>query len=289
METAKLLEILNSQFNVELIDVFSNIMPNTDLHYKDYCTNSFLKTYQGLMLSGRKSVSKVASACFVSDYVIEQAIDKQVDFLIVKHPLDWIEIPGKFVALKEQSYKKCVEAELNLYVIHSALDRHEKFSPSINLVKALGLHLESKLYLDDDLFGYICDNDLSYDCLYSKIKKTLGLTKLQALHKNDKCSRIAIVSGGGDSEEYLSCAIEQGCDTYITGIAFCEGNEFSKINNPKFRELADKQNINILGGSHYATERFGLIAIENYLRSIGINSIFIEEEPKYKELIEMWG
>ncbi|RCX21010.1 putative NIF3 family GTP cyclohydrolase 1 type 2 [Anaerobacterium chartisolvens] len=288
METEILINTLNDQFDVGLTDVFSNIMPSTDLYYRDYCTNSFFKTYQGLMLSGKSSVKKVAAACFLNDYIVEKAISSDVDFLIVKHPLDWLEFPGKFESLQQHSYKKCVKSGLNVYVIHSALDRHEYFSPSINLVKVLGLKTKAKLYVENDAFGCICDIDLSYDCLYAKIKNSLGLSKLQALRFNDRCQLVAIVSGGGDSEEYLRYASNQGCDTYVTGIAFCEGNEYSRVNNLKFRKLAERLKINILGGSHYATERFGMMAVSEYLESIGLVSTFIEEEPKYKELAEMW-
>ena len=65
---------------------------------------------------------------------------------------------------------------------------------------------------------------------------------------------------------------------FVTGIAV--KNEHSK----KAHEFAEEHRINILGGTHYSTERFACIAMVDYFRKLGLSSEFIEGKPVMEDM-----
>ena len=42
--------------------------------------------------------------------------------------------------------------------------------------------------------------------------------------------------------------------------------------------------INVLGGTHYSTEKFACISMVDYFKKIGLSSNFIEDKPVMKDM-----
>jgi len=89
---------------------------------------------------------------------------------------------------------------------------------------------------------------------------------------------VAIVAGGGNDIEFLKEIKEKGINTFITGITAL--NEHSK----KTHEFAKENKINILGGTHYSTEKFALQRMCNYFKKLNMPSEFIEGKPVLEDL-----
>jgi hypothetical protein len=45
-----------------------------------------------------------------------------------------------------------------------------------------------------------------------------------------------------------------------------------------------KNKLNLLGGTHYSTEKFACMEMVNYFKQKGIDCEFIEDEPMFEDL-----
>ena len=246
MISKTIIDFLDNEFAVKHKDVFANIMPFVDQNYCDYCTDAYKQFHQGIMLDNSSDIHRVACACFLSSDTIDYAILRGCQLLIVKHPLDWSEKSSQFLAIPKSSYEKCKQFGLSVYVIHSAIDRHDVFSPSLNLAKELGLTIEGKLNFKEDIFGVYGKRYGSIDQAIQEVKRNLDINYVQVYDSKKAIKKIAIVSGGGDSVEYLKIAKKHECDLYITGIIYSNQSEYARKNNPIFRKYAKEMGISLI-------------------------------------------
>ena len=99
-----------------------------------------------------------------------------------------------------------------------------------------------------------------FDFFYHTYKRTTKVEESQGLYT---------------FEEEISNA---GVNTFVTGVAV--KNEHSS----KAHVYAEKQGINILGGTHYSTEKFACMSMVDYFTKIGLPSEFIEDEPVMEDI-----
>jgi len=52
----------------------------------------------------------------------------------------------------------------------------------------------------------------------------------------------------------------------------------------KAHEFAEKHKVNLLGGTHYSTEKFACIAMIDYFKKIGLSAEFIKDEPVMEDM-----
>ena len=62
-------------------------------------------------------------------------------------------------------------------------------------------------------------------------------------------------------------------NVFVSGITV--KNDYSKAAH----EFAQAHKINILGGTHYSTEKFACIAMMDYFKKLGLPAKFIADEP----------
>jgi putative NIF3 family GTP cyclohydrolase 1 type 2 len=89
---------------------------------------------------------------------------------------------------------------------------------------------------------------------------------------------VAVIAGGGNNIDMLEEIIKAGVNTFVTGITV--KNEHSR----KAHEFAKEHKINILGGTHYSTEKFACIAMCDYFGKIGLPFEFIEDKPVTEDI-----
>ena len=85
--------------------------------------------------------------------------------------------------------------------------------------------------------------------------------------------RVALAAGGGLIEEVVKEAAQNNVNVFVTGIT---------INNDHTAEvhaLAEALEMNILGGTHYSTEKFACIQMADYFQKFGVPCEFIEGKP----------
>ena len=77
----------------------------------------------------------------------------------------------------------------------------------------------------------------------------------------------------GKEVELLEDIAKARVNSFVTGTTV--KNEHSK----KAHNSAEKQKINILGGTHNSTEKVACISMIDYFKKVGLPSEFIEDKP----------
>jgi putative NIF3 family GTP cyclohydrolase 1 type 2 len=72
--------------------------------------------------------------------------------------------------------------------------------------------------------------------------------------------------------------VKKGINTFITGVS--RHDHFHEGEHSSARDLK----LNLLGGTHYSTEKFACIALCEYFRKIGLPAEFIPDEPGMDDL-----
>jgi len=90
--------------------------------------------------------------------------------------------------------------------------------------------------------------------------------------------KIALVAGGGMDTEMLKEIAAEGINTLVTGVTVL--NDFSKERH----DFAKEHGINIIGGTHYSSEKYACIAMCDYFETLELKAEFIADEPCMADL-----
>lgn len=206
----------------------------------------------GLQLENNGKVSRIGAAVDSHIGVIEEAVDRGVDLLVVHHGLFWSEV----TPLKGANYRKlrlAIDNNLAVYGAHLPLDLHPKLGNNALLAKALGLRQPKPFFYEKDQWiGCQFDVRLQRGALADKLKKVLGHAPILLPHGPEMIRKVGIVTGGAGNE--LVKAAQEGVDTFITG----EGANHTY-------GIARELGLNVFYGGHYATETFGVKALAQLL------------------------
>jgi len=90
--------------------------------------------------------------------------------------------------------------------------------------------------------------------------------------------KVAVAAGGGTDTFVINELIENGIDVLITGVTL--NNKYTL----SAHELAKENAINLLGGTHYSSEKFACIEMCKYFSGLGLLSAFVEDIPCFDDL-----
>jgi len=171
---------------------------------------------------------------------------------------------------------------ISIYNLHVPLDNFSEYSTSKTLADVLDIKIEKPFA---SYGGALCGvigktNCKNMEELNEKFSKVLGHgTSLYLYGDNDiKDGKIAIVAGGGNNKDTVLEMLDNNVSVLITGIS---------VNNESYSEihkLEQNNNINVLGGTHYSTEKFACEKICTYFEKFGLPSVFIEGEPIIEDM-----
>ena len=249
------------------------------------CPN-FLKRSMGLVCDFAVEINRVYTAVFPSADVMQKILGDgtQDGMLFVHHPSIWDirKAPEVFQQMDRALLQKFKEKRISIYNLHVPLDNFGKHSTSVTLAKALGVKPANTFA---PYFGAMVGIFGKSDCatvqdLKNKFQEIVNnRVSLYNYGDNDiKDATVAIVAGGGNDVETLEEISKAGINTFVTGITV--KNEFSN----KAHVYAEKQRINVLGGTHYSTEKFACMSMVDYFTKIGLPSEFIEDEPVMEDI-----
>ncbi len=198
-------------------------------------------------------VTKIAAAVDAHLPVVQQAVLKGCDFLLVHHGMFW-NGPHPLVGSQFAKIQTCVQGNLAVYSAHLPLDGHTVFGNSMLLAKALEDSDRWEPFFPYKNFdiGVRAEIHLNRDELVSRLADVLGSPVHLCPGGPETTGHIGVVTGGAGSE--IASMKEAGIDTFITG----EGPHWSYT-------LAEELGINVLYGGHYATETFGVKALAAHL------------------------
>lgn len=250
-----------------------------------YLTPSFKERSMGLVCDFTNEINKVYSAVFPTENIMKKIIDDGVRdaLLFLHHPSIWdIRRPQPFYQMDKALVEKFKENRISIYNLHVPLDNFSEYSTSNTLADALDIEIEKPFA---EYRGGLCGVIGKTKCmkieeLSNKFSKVLGHnTSLYLYGDNDiKDGRVAIVAGGGNNKDTVTEMLENNVKVLITGISV------KNARSEEVHELEQENRINVLGGTHYSTEKFACQKMCTYFEKFGIFSAFIEGEPVYEDM-----
>jgi len=225
--------------------------------YKDYCPN-------GLQVEGRDEVRRVLAGVTASQALVDAAIARGADTLLVHHGWFWRGEDGRVTGFRKARLQALLGHDINLIAYHLPLDAHPEFGNNARWAKRLGWTLEGH-FGDQDLgcFGGNSSSETLAD-LAAQLKSELRRDPLVIGDPGRPVKRIAWCSGGAQS--YFETAIGLGVDVYVSG-------EISE----QHVHLARETGVAYIAAGHHATERFGVQALAAHLvERFGIECEFLD-------------
>jgi putative NIF3 family GTP cyclohydrolase 1 type 2 len=280
MDAKKLYEKLDKDFELDLC--------KDDWHYmnfNEYFSENFKERYMGIVLDNSEKIERVYTAVFPSDKVLREILEFGVmDTLIVTHhPMIWdIRKSNIFSNINIELLPLLKEKRISLYTMHVPLDKNGKYSTSVNLAKALDIKIEGEFF---EYFGvkvavYGKTNLKTPEELANKLSEVVGhRIKLWKYGGNEiKNNTVALVGGGGNDMDVVKGLKELNINTFLTGVTVL--NEFSK----KVHKFEKDNSINLIGGTHYSTEKFACISLCDYFNILNLPCIFLEDIPILEDM-----
>lgn len=283
MEAKKLYDKLEEDFiTPEMEDDWAPHMEEV----QDYLSENYKKRSMGLVCDNSESINKVYTAVFPSKKVMEKILLEGAEdaMLFVHHPSIWDirNAPKVFSQMDRNLLEKFKEKRISIYNLHVPLDNHGEYSTSKTLADALGVEYEKSFapYFKA-LCGMIGKTELkTIQELSEKYTEVIGhKTSLYNYGKDEiKNQRVALIAGGANDIEFLQQIVDEGVNTFVTGITA------KNSHSQKAHDFAKEHKINVLGGTHYSTEKFACIAMCDYFKKLGLESKFIEDEPVMEDM-----
>lgn len=229
--------------------------------FRDYAPN-------GLQVEGRAEVRRVVSGVTASLALIERAIELEADAILVHHGWFWRGEDPRVVATRKRRLARLLAHDINLYAYHLPLDAHPRLGNNAQLALRLGLASHAA-FGDQDLgaLGRVEEPGAATAGEFAaRVAARLGRVPLLIGDAARPLRRVAWCTGG--AQGFFEDAIAAGADLYLSG----------EISEPTVH-LARESGVAYLAAGHHATERYGVVALGEWLaHEHGIEHIAVEIE-----------
>lgn len=213
--------------------------------FKDYAPN-------GLQVEGKQEVRKIVTGVTASLALLEAAVAKNADMILVHHGYFWPNEDARIVGMKKRRLALLLKHEINLLGYHLPLDAHAEFGNNVQLGRQLGLNIEgfSGKY---NLIAYASSQEnMTKEQLRMLIDKRLDRKSLMVGPQEKTIKKIAWCTGA--AQNYIQHAIDLRADAFISG-------EISE----QTTHIAEENQIIYVAAGHHATERYGIEALGKHL------------------------
>lgn len=255
---------------------------------KEFVTENFRNRYMGILADNTDEIQKVYTAVFPSEKVMQEILSRNEKnvLLFTHHPVDWKIRPNQsaFVNLNRDILSKFKENKISIYTLHTPLDGNGEYSTSVNFAKALGITQTGEFA---EYYGFLSGVIGETNCkniseMAEKVEKVVGhQVKVWNYGISEIDSgKVALVAGGGTDEEILSELVKLEIKTFLTGVTFHNNYEPSV----QAHKIAKENGINLIGGTHYSTEKFACIKMLEYFEKQKLSAEFLEDEPDMGDL-----
>jgi len=217
--------------------------------FRDYCPN-------GLQIEGRDEIKTLVSGVTACQALIDAAIEKQADAILVHHGYFWKNETAVITGIKRRRIQALLENNISLIAYHLPLDAHERYGNNITLAQRLDMEIEGCLEQGAAKgllwYGKLTDGISAAD-LSRRIESRLQRAPLHLAATSDRrIRRIGWCSGG--AQHYIDEAAALGLDAYISG----------EVSEQTFH-LAKELDIHYFAAGHHATESYGVQALASHL------------------------
>lgn len=245
--------------NLNEIIAFCNTLLTPE-KYRDYCPN-------GLQVEGRAEVSKIVSGVTASQALLDAAVERQADLILVHHGYFWKGEPEAVTGMKKRRLQTLLTHDISLLAYHLPLDGHPELGNNAQLAEQLDLTISGGLEPDNPLsIGLV--GRLSQPLSAAEFTNRIGTAMARDVLHIDGGSEMIETVGWctGAAQGYIDKAAALGLDAFISG-------EISEPTVHSARELG----IHYFAAGHHATERYGVQALaEKLQRQFDIEHEFID-------------
>lgn len=271
MLTSQVIDLLDREFRVlEVGDPYlvKHALSDTG---RAQATEAFLREKSGLMFNFTELVSKVYCVVFTTREVLDLLLQvaKAPSLLFTHHPHDYHEDIRGVGPFPEDYLAELEEREIAVYTIHTPLDVGLNISVSRSLAQRLSL-LKTIPFSEAcgghlGVMGSLYTTDL--DEMAAHLCRSFNISTVDVFDYGATEGPVAVVAGGGDQSRILKEAKELGYTTYITGTVVHRWKRQSiQDMNREFHRLAREWKINLIGASHYCTEKCAVQDVGAYVR-----------------------
>ncbi len=244
---------------------------------------AFLSLKTNLMTTGSPEIDQVSTVVFITETVADKLLAaSEPQLIFTHHPFDYFEDQRGIVPIATTCLERLSARGHALFSCHAGLDTHSHYGTSRALAELLNITVDEEFY---DYFGapaavtghlpQLTDYEQFSLTVQEKLQRPF-VTKVQ--HRKT-VKKVAVAAGGGELPDVLQMAYDRGCDTLLTGtVEHRWGLPGVQENNRAFHQLNESLGLNLVGGTHFGTERPALIRLLDYFGSKGIVADYIEDE-----------
>ena len=269
------------------------IKPGMNDDWARYMVNSsellcpeFKARSMGLVCDFTDHVSRIFSAVFPSTRTMQYVVDSGAEesMLFVHHPMIWDirKAPDVFIDMDKDLLNEFRRRKISIYCLHVPLDDYGEFSTSVNLAKALRIKpVRSFAPYYGAMAGVFGETELTTtEDLLTNLSHAIGHeARLYGYGSSEsKDKKVAVIAGGGNDAVFLSEIASAGVSVLITGITV--KSDYSRTAH----ELAAAKEINVIGGTHYSTEKFACMSMVSYFSRLGLAAQFVDDEPVLEDM-----
>jgi dinuclear metal center YbgI/SA1388 family protein len=227
------------------------------VRFRDYCPN-------GLQVEGRGRVGRIVCGVTASQALIETAIERGADALLVHHGWFWKAEDGRVTGFRKQRMARLLAHDINLFAYHLPLDAHAALGNNAQLALRLGWTVTGRFGEQDIGFVGVPPAPTLAGDLAQQLERVLGRPPLLIGDPKHPVARIAWCSGG--AQDYFEVALATGADVFISG-------EISE----QTVHLARETGMAFIAAGHHATERYGVMALGAHLaEKFGVDCEFVD-------------
>ena len=217
---------------------------------KDYCPN-------GLQVEGRSTVIKILGGVTASQALIDEAVTRGVDAILVHHGFFWKGERDEITGIKRNRLKALLENDISLLAYHLPLDVHAEVGNNVQLAKQLDLiisgPLEPKASKSIGLVGEL-NAAMSAGEFKAFVNTVLNRECMHIGDEDQVIKKIAWCTGA--AQGMIEQAVDLGVDAFLSG----------EISEPTVH-TALETGVHYFSAGHHATERYGIQALGKKLET----------------------
>lgn len=281
MKAKSLYDILDKQF---IFDYLSDEWYVYMTNLKDYVAENFKITNMGILCDFADEITEVFTAVFPSINVMKKIVESGVKnaMLFVHHASDWDSRQRPpFPMMNRELIEQFKQNNISIYCLHVPLDHYGEYSTGCAFASQLTMDIKQSF---GAYRGALCGvsgvtQHGSLKSLKDAVEKVVDHKVMVYNYGEDIItqSKVALITGGGCDVNMLEEVHALGINTYITGVT-------NREMSPKAHQYAKTHHINIVGATHYSTEKFACIKMVSYFESLGIQASYISDQPLMEDL-----
>ena len=292
MQLNSIVEMLNNKFKVADVPPdlpFSNLLPRKynekGIEFKKYFTEEFLKNFHGLMIKNGEEIKRIYLTVFLSEEILEKIFkNNEQDILIFSHHPMFMETGNRgFLPLGEKYFLEMQKRRVSVFSLHSPLDINQEISTSKSIANRLSLKNLKRCAPWQGGFSGVygeLSEAINFEDFIKRLNVIFGIKECHFIKKSVDVFKVGIIAGGGTEIKDIKEIINLGCDTYLTGDFVSRvKNKYNEEERKKFESVKNNLNINLIGCSHYATEKLVFLnEITKLFKDRGFDTSFIEQD-----------